>query len=58
FVHSYHAVCSEASDVATTTDYGGPFVSSVRRENVMATQFHPEKSQAVGLAMLREFVTS
>lgn len=56
FVHSYHAVCGEASDVATTTDYGGAFVSSVRRENVMATQFHPEKSQAVGLSMLREFL--
>ncbi len=55
FVHAYHAVCADPADVATTTDYGGPFVSSVRRENVMATQFHPEKSQAVGLAMLDAF---
>ena len=41
--------------VATTTDYGRPFVSSVRRDNLMATQFHPEKSQSVGLQMLANF---
>ena len=58
FVHSYHAVCGVEQDVATTTDYGGPFVSSIWRDNVMATQFHPEKSQAVGLRMLRYFARS
>ena len=41
--------------VATTTDYGGNFVSSVWRENVVATQFHPEKSQRVGLQILKNF---
>ena len=56
FVHSYHAVPEDESVIATTTDYGGLFVSSVWRENVMATQFHPEKSQKVGLQLMRNFV--
>jgi glutamine amidotransferase len=55
FVHSYHVVPAEESVVATTTEYGRPFVSSVWRENVMATQFHPEKSQKVGLGILANF---
>jgi glutamine amidotransferase len=55
FVHSYHVVPDDASIVATTTDYGGPFVSSVWRDNVLATQFHPEKSQKVGLQLLSNF---
>ena len=41
--------------MATTTDYGRPFVSSIRRGNLLATQFHPEKSQSVGLKMLENF---
>jgi glutamine amidotransferase len=55
FVHSYHCIPSEDSIVATTTDYGRPFVSSVWRDNVVATQFHPEKSQKVGLQILANF---
>lgn len=55
FVHSYHVVPAEDSVVATTTDYGGPFVSSIWRDNVVATQFHPEKSQKVGLQILSNF---
>ena len=55
FVHGYHVVPADASVVATTTDYGGPFVSSIWRDNVVATQFHPEKSQKVGLGMLKAF---
>ena len=55
FVHGYHAVVADEGVVATTTDYGRPFVSSVAFENVLATQFHPEKSQAVGLTMLDNF---
>lgn len=55
FVHSYHVVPDDAGVIATTTDYGGPFVSSVWRDNVMATQFHPEKSQKVGLQVLANF---
>lgn len=55
FVHSYFVRPADPSVIATTTDYGGPFVSSVASRNVMATQFHPEKSQSVGLQMLRNF---
>jgi glutamine amidotransferase len=55
FVHGYHVEPEDESVVATTTDYGRPFVSSVWRDNVMATQFHPEKSQRVGLQILANF---
>ena len=55
FVHSYYVVPDDPSVIATTTDYGGPFVSSIWRENVVATQFHPEKSQKVGLQILSNF---
>ncbi|HEY0007499.1 MAG TPA: imidazole glycerol phosphate synthase subunit HisH [Tepidisphaeraceae bacterium] len=56
FVHGYHVVPTDPSIIATTTDYGVEFVSSVWRDNVVATQFHPEKSQTVGLSLLRNFV--
>lgn len=55
FVHSYHVRPTDERWIATTTDYGRPFVSSIWRDNVMATQFHPEKSQRVGQAILRAF---
>ena len=55
FVHSYHVVPADPSLIATTTDYGRPFVSSICRGNLMATQFHPEKSQKVGLQILANF---
>jgi glutamine amidotransferase len=55
FVHSYYVVPDDEGVVATVTDYGIPFCSSIWRENVMATQFHPEKSQAVGLRILKNF---
>jgi glutamine amidotransferase len=55
FVHGYHVEPADESVIATTTDYGRPFVSSIWRDNVMATQFHPEKSQAVGLKILDNF---
>jgi glutamine amidotransferase len=56
FVHSYYVVPKDPGLVATETDYPTPFVSSIWQENVFATQFHPEKSQRVGLQMLRNFV--
>jgi len=56
FAHSYHVVPAEARDVIATTEYGYPFASAVWRDNVFATQFHPEKSQAVGLRLLENFV--
>jgi len=55
FVHGYHVIPADESVIAATTDYGRPFVSSVRRDNLMATQFHPEKSQKVGLKILENF---
>ena len=56
FVHSYHPVPTDPDVVATTTEYGLDFVSSVGRDNVYAGVFHPEKSQRVGLALLAGFV--
>jgi glutamine amidotransferase len=55
FVHSYHIVPKDAKIIATETDYPTPFASAIWHENVFATQFHPEKSQKVGLTMLRRF---
>lgn len=56
FVHSYHARPREASDVLGSTDYVQRFASAVARDNLVAVQFHPEKSQAVGLQLLANFV--
>lgn len=56
FVHSYFVVPRDRSDAFATTDYGFDFVSAVRRGNIMATQFHPEKSQAQGLRFLKAAV--
>jgi glutamine amidotransferase len=56
FVHSYYVVPSEAGDVAATTAYGPDFASVVRRGSIWGAQFHPEKSQEVGLALLENFV--
>lgn len=56
FVHSFAVVPRDASLVATTTEHGAPFVSAVAKDNVLAVQFHPEKSQRAGLALLGRFV--
>lgn len=56
FVHSFFPRPTDPSIIAGAADYGGRFAAAVRRDNVWATQFHPEKSQAVGLALLRNFV--
>jgi imidazole glycerol-phosphate synthase subunit HisH len=55
FVHSYHVVPEDKTIIATETDYGGTFVSSVTRDNLFACQFHPEKSQSLGLTILENF---
>ncbi|MCC6422411.1 MAG: imidazole glycerol phosphate synthase subunit HisH [Phycisphaerales bacterium] len=55
FVHSYHVIPDDPAIIATTTDYGRPFISSIWRDNVVATQFHPEKSQKTGLKILQNF---
>ena len=57
FVHSFYPKPTDASIVATRTKHGDTFASSVWRDNVFATQFHPEKSQAVGLRLLQNFVS-
>jgi len=58
FVHSYYVVPEEAQVISTFTTYGNPFVSSISKENLFATQFHPEKSQQKGLRLLENFVKS
>jgi len=55
FVHSFHVMPEDKGVIATTTDYGFEFVSSIWKDNIFATQFHPEKSQALGLAILKRF---
>jgi glutamine amidotransferase len=55
FVHSYYVAPKDPAVVAAETDYGGPFCSMIWRDNLFATQFHPEKSQADGLRVLKNF---
>jgi imidazole glycerol-phosphate synthase subunit HisH len=55
FVHSYYVVPKDVEVIATETDYAGPFCSMIWRDNLFATQFHPEKSQAEGLRLLKNF---
>jgi imidazole glycerol-phosphate synthase subunit HisH len=55
FVHSYYAAPSDSSIIAAEADYPSPFTAAVWRDNIFATQFHPEKSQQIGLRMLKNF---
>jgi imidazole glycerol-phosphate synthase subunit HisH len=57
FVHSYYAVPATAEHIAGETDYGLPFACAVARDNIFATQFHPEKSAAAGLKLYKNFVS-
>ena len=56
FVHSYHLAAADPADVVATTDYGGPVTAVVGRGNRVGTQFHPEKSQRLGLALIANFL--
>lgn len=56
FVHSYALNCAQVSDCLAVTDYGGPVTAMVARDNLVGTQFHPEKSQALGLTLLGNFL--
>jgi len=56
FVHSYHLVPSVADTLVATTDYGGPITAFVARDNMAGSQFHPEKSQKLGLALIANFL--
>ena len=56
FVHSYHLAAENADDVIATVDYGGPMTALVGRDNMAGAQFHPEKSQKLGLALIANFL--
>jgi glutamine amidotransferase len=56
FLHSYHFVADRAEDVIATSNHGGPIVAAVAQDNIVGVQFHPEKSQAYGLALLKRFL--
>jgi imidazole glycerol-phosphate synthase subunit HisH len=58
FVHSYYPAPADPDLVAGTTDYGGSFASAIAKDGLLATQFHPEKSQTAGLQILQTFVNS
>lgn len=57
FVHSYHVVCNNEQDLLATSNYGITFNSAFAKDNVMGTQFHPEKSLKYGMNVLRNFAT-
>jgi imidazole glycerol-phosphate synthase subunit HisH len=56
FVHSYHLAAANPSDVIATTEYGGAMTAFVGRDNMVGAQFHPEKSQTLGLALISNFL--
>ena len=56
FVHSYHMRVENPDEMVATADYGGPITAIVARDNIFGTQFHPEKSQALGLALISNFL--
>ncbi len=56
FVHSFHMVCADPADCIATTDHGGSVTAAVRRGNLVATQFHPEKSQDNGIQLLQNWM--
>ncbi|MFK4991200.1 imidazole glycerol phosphate synthase subunit HisH, partial [Klebsiella pneumoniae] len=56
FVHSYHMVCADPALVLATVEYGGAVTAVVGRDNLVGTQFHPEKSQALGLGLIGDFL--
>ncbi|RVD57847.1 imidazole glycerol phosphate synthase subunit HisH [Mesorhizobium sp. M2D.F.Ca.ET.185.01.1.1] len=56
FVHSYHLDAKNPAEIVATADYGGTVTAAVARDNLAGTQFHPEKSQALGLALITNFL--
>jgi len=57
FVHSYHFQCENADNILATTDYGGTITAAIQRDMIVGTQFHPEKSQRLGLRLLANFLS-
>jgi glutamine amidotransferase len=55
FIHSYHFKATNSLDIAASVNYGHDYVAIIQKENILATQFHPEKSQTFGLDLLRTF---
>ncbi len=58
FIHSYHFAVKDPAEVVATIEYGGPLTAAVRKGNIFATQFHPEKSQVAGLMLMRNILES
>jgi glutamine amidotransferase len=58
FVHSYRVVPADPGVIAAEATHGDPFCAAIKKDNLLAVQFHPEKSQAAGLRLLREFAAS
>jgi glutamine amidotransferase len=56
FVHSYHLVPARQEALIATTDYGGPITAFAAKDNLAGSQFHPEKSQKLGLALIANFL--
>ena len=56
FVHSYHFTTEDDTVRLATTDYGGPVTAMIARDNMLGTQFHPEKSQKLGLRLIKNFL--
>ena len=56
FVHSFHMVCRDRDVIVAETDHGGPVTAMVARDNLAGTQFHPEKSQALGMQLIANFL--
>ena len=56
FVHSFELVADDPRDIVATTEYGSPIIAAVARDNIAGAQFHPEKSQRLGLNLLGNFL--
>jgi glutamine amidotransferase len=56
FVHSYHFKCEDEKDIIATTDYGQTITAAIAKDNIVGTQFHPEKSQAIGIKLISNFL--
>ena len=57
FIHSYYVQCEDEDDILATTEYGTEFTSAVEKDNIIGTQFHPEKSHQDGLRIIKNFIT-
>ena len=57
FVHSYHIICRQTSDIVAYVNHGGEITAAIGRDNMFGTQFHPEKSQKIGLQIIKNFLS-